>query len=157
MTTDRERFLQNRKENEGKRASVKVKAPTGQEFDIIVLDPMDIADLFKRIDVDITKIKDLDQEMVAKKLLANAREIIDEFVVPMVQSPKLLPSTVDPSTVPDGVPVGWLYGVEKSFLLNKLFEVAVGTEGQAAAEKFRNDALGQAGGPPRPDVREPPK
>ena len=157
LAMDRERFMQNRKENAGKRASVKVIAPTGQEFDIIILDPMDIADLFGRIGVDITRIKDLDQEMVAKQLLAHAKEIIDDFVVPMVQSPRLLPSTIDPSTAPDGVPVGWLYGVEKSFLLNKLFEVAVGTEGQASAEKFRSDAVGQAGGPPRPDVREPPK
>jgi hypothetical protein len=149
-------FLRKR-ESGGGRASKIVTAPTGQEFEIAVLDPMDIGELFAEIGIDPEKLKDMAREDLGTKLLANARTIIDKFIVPMVLDPRLLPSTADPASDPEAVPVGLLYGVEKSFLLNKLFEIATGQEGQAAAEKFRGDAVGVGGGKPGEDLRPAPE
>jgi hypothetical protein len=155
METQQQKFLRTRKENEGKLATKIVTAPTGQMFELRILDPMDIAQLFERVGIDLAKIKEMPQEEIGSRLLANAKTIIDEFIVPMVVEPRLLPSTADPAAAVDGVPVGWLYGVEKSFLLNKLFEIAVGKEGMAVAESFQGKPMGEAGGAPRPDVRRP--
>jgi hypothetical protein len=158
MAGELEKFMKTRKENEGRLEMKLVKVPaTNQEFLIRVLDPMDVADLLQRVGIDMAHIKEIPQEEIGARLLSNAKVIIDEFVVPMVVEPKLLPSTVDPKSGADGVPVGMLYGVEKSFLLNKLFELAVGKEGAAKAESFRPQPVGAPECPPRQDIRTAPK
>jgi hypothetical protein len=157
MGNAREEYLRKKGEFRGRRASKTITAPTGQEFRVIVLDPMDIARLFQGIGIDIRRIRELGQEVVGEALLGNASKILDEFVVPLVLEPQLIPSTVDPAGAPEAIPVNWLDGVDQSFLINKLFEVAVGTEGQAAADNFRPQPVGAAGGAPGEDVRQPTK
>jgi hypothetical protein len=155
MANAREEYLRRKGEYRGKRAMKTVTAPTGQEFKIIILDPMDIARLFDRCGIDIKRIREIAQEEIGTALLGNAKKILDEFVVPLVIAPKLIPSTVDPAAIADAIPVDWLDGVDQSFLINKLFEVAIGQEGKAAAESFPGQPVGQSGGTPGPDVRQP--
>jgi len=136
MENGKDKYLKGRARFECNRMVKEVTVPSGQVFEVVRLEGLEVMEAWRIIGVDPEGIDDGKSREIGMKMLTHTQQLLDEFVVRFVKAPILVASTAPAEDKKKFLVTTDLAAADKMALINGVMGSGSGAEGKALADKF---------------------
>jgi hypothetical protein len=136
MENGKVRYLKGRANFESNRPMKDVRVPSGQVFEVVRLEGLEVMEAWRIIGVDPEGIDDGKSLEIGMKMIAHTQQLLDEFVVRFVKAPILVASTAPAEEKKKYIVTTDLAAADKMALISGVMGSGAGAEGKALADKF---------------------